>query len=94
MTASRSDPNFKIPTGWERIKEWFEGISYVHVVAQNDGTIDAISPMTRFLIFNIKQTISIGGVEQTIWFPPDYGEQTLAMRARDWNPATCLSQRR
>jgi signal peptidase I len=75
------DPHFKIPTGWERIREWFEGISYVHVVAQNDGTIDAIGPMTHFLIFNIKQTISIGGVEQTIWFPPDFGEQSLATRA-------------
>jgi signal peptidase I len=77
----RSETDFKIPAGWERVKEWFEGISYVHVVAQNDGTIDAISPMTRFLIFNIKQTISIGGVEQTIWFPPDFGEQSLAARA-------------
>jgi signal peptidase I len=75
------DPHFKIPTGWERIKEWFEGISYVHVVAQNDGTIDAISPMRHFLIFNIKQSLSIGGVEQTIWFPPDFGEQSLAARA-------------
>ena len=62
-------------------KEWFEGISYVHVVAQNDGTIDAISPMRHFLIFNIKQSLSIGGVEQTIWFPPDFGEQSLAARA-------------
>ncbi len=33
------DPNFKIPTGWERIKEWFEGISYIHVVAERDGRI-------------------------------------------------------
>ena len=63
-----------IPTGWERIKEWFEGISYVHVVAPADGTIDSVSPMRKFLIFNIKQTISIGGVPQTIWFPPDFGE--------------------
>ena len=73
------DPNFKIPTGWERVKEWFEGISYVHVVAQNDGTIDGISSMTHFLIFNIKQTIWIGGQPQTIWFPPDYGEAPTGM---------------
>jgi signal peptidase I len=79
------DPNFKIPTGWERIREWFEGISYIHVVAQSDGAIDAISPMTHFLIFNIKQTLSIGGQPQTIWFPPDFGEQSLAARA-GWEP--------
>jgi signal peptidase I len=71
----------QIPTGWERVKEWFEGISYIHVIAPADGVIDSISPMRRFLIFNIKQTISIGGVEQTMWFPPDYGEQPLQKRA-------------
>jgi signal peptidase I len=74
--------NFQIPTGLKRIKEWFEGISYVHVVAQNDGTVDGVSPMRKFLIFNIKQTISIGGVEQTMWFPPDYGEAPLEYRAQ------------
>jgi signal peptidase I len=68
------DPNFNVLTGWERIKEWFAGISYVHVVAQADGTIDSISPMTHFLIFNIRQTLTIGGVEHVMWFPPDYGE--------------------
>jgi signal peptidase I len=79
------DPNFKFPTGWERIKEWFEGISYIHVVAQSDGAIDYISPMTHFLIFNIKQTLWIGGQSQTIWFPPDFGEQSLPARA-GWAP--------
>jgi len=70
-----------LPTGWERVREWFEGISYVHVVAQNDGELQAIDPPVRFLIFNIKQTLWIGGQPQTIWFPPDYGEQSLQMRA-------------
>ena len=42
--------------------------------------------MRRFLIFNIKQTIWIGGVPHTIWFPPDFGEappgwDPLAFRA-------------
>jgi len=69
-----------IPHGWERIKEWFHGISYVHLVAQNDGPITGISPMRRFLIFNIKQTIWIGGVAHTLWFPPDFGEEPLEYR--------------
>ena len=73
------DPKFEIPTGWERVKEWFEGISYVHVVAQADGTIDSISPMTHFLIFNIRQSFTIGGVEHVMWFPPDYGEAPPGM---------------
>ncbi|HEX7617286.1 MAG TPA: S26 family signal peptidase, partial [Verrucomicrobiae bacterium] len=33
------DNNFKMPAGWERVKEWFAGVSYVHVVAQNDGEL-------------------------------------------------------
>ena len=75
------DPNFTIPAGWERIKEWFEGISYIHVVANTDGELQAVEPPVRFLIFNIKQTLWIGGQSQTVWFPPDYGDQNLQMRA-------------
>jgi signal peptidase I len=71
----------QIPSGWQRVKEWFAGNSFVHVVAQADGTIDQISPVATFLIFNLKQTLWIGGVPHTIWFPPDFGEQTLANRA-------------
>ena len=71
----------KIPGGWQRVKDWIHGISYVHVVAQNDGELQAVNPPVRFLIFNIKQTIVIGGVVHVIWFPPDYGEQTLVARA-------------
>jgi signal peptidase I len=71
----------KITTGWERFKEWFAGVSYVHVIAPADGVIDSISPMSRFLIFNIKQTVVIGGVTHTIWFPPDYGESDFLHRA-------------
>jgi len=74
-------PKFQAPTGWERVKEWFQGTSYVHVVAQADGPIEAISPMMHFLIFNIRQSMTIGGVEHVTWFPPDYGEQTLEQRA-------------
>ena len=89
------DRNFKMPAGWERVKEWFEGVSYVHVVAQNDGELQAVEPQaqlsngqlqvvespTRILIFNIKQTLSIGGVQHTMWFPPDLGEAPLEYRA-------------
>jgi signal peptidase I len=71
----------KIPAGWQRVKDWFHGTSYVHLVAQNDGELQAVNPPVHFLIFNLKQTIVIGGVEQTIWFPPDYGEQSLVSRA-------------
>ena len=66
--------HYKIPTGWERVKEWFEGTSYVHVVAKTDGAIERVEPMVHFFIFNIKQTFWIHNVPHTIWFPPDLGE--------------------
>src|ERR1051325_10582994 len=71
----------KIPTGWQRIREWFEGISYLHEVAESDGELTAVDPPIKFLIFNIKQTFYLGGKAYTIWFPPDYGESSLEARA-------------
>jgi len=68
------DKDFKLPTGWDHFMSWVQGTNYVQVVAPADGPVDAITPMRRFLIFNIKQTISVGGVSHTIWFPPDMGE--------------------
>ena len=75
------EKNLDIPTGIERIKQWLEGYSYIHVVANADGAITSVSQPKKILIFNIKQTIVIGGQDQTIWFPPDLGEQTLITRA-------------
>ena len=71
--------DLQIPGRWERFKQWFEGISYLHIVAQHGGTVE-VGPLHKFLIFNICQTISIGGVRQTIWFPPYLGESDLQQR--------------
>ncbi len=85
------DTSFKIPTGLDRIKEWFAGVSYIHVVAETDGQLTPTTPLTyfrngqvqlieppvKFLIFNICQSFTLGGVRQTIWFPPDLGEAPL-----------------
>ena len=83
----QAQKSMAIPTGWERVKQWFEGASYVHVVAQNDGVIKKVSPVTKLLIFNIKQSFWIGstnddslGVEHTMWFPPDFGESDIVHR--------------
>ncbi len=75
------EPGFKPPAGLERVREWFAGVSYIKVVAGNDGALDAVQPPIRFLIFNIKQTLYIGGRPYTIWFPPDYGAYSLEQRA-------------
>jgi signal peptidase I len=74
-------PEIKPTTGWERVKEWFGGISYVHLTAQANGPIQRVDNPLRLMIFNIKQTIWIGGVPHTLWFPPDSGQVDIATRA-------------
>src|SRR6185369_2942705 len=73
-------PDFKVPTGWARFREWTEGASYVHVVAKNDGQLEISRPV-KLLIFNLYQSIKIGGKSHGIWFPPDYGQSDLETRA-------------
>lgn len=73
--------NLVIPTGLQRIKEWFQGVSYLHVVADEDGTFERADPPVRILIFNILQRIHFGGKTRILWFPPDYGSPSLEQRA-------------
>lgn len=77
----QSRDSLEIPTGLKRVKEWFEGISYLDVKAKTDGMYEGSGIPQRILIFNIKQTFWISGVPHTIWFPPDYGSATLDQRA-------------
>ena len=65
--------NLVIPTGWQRVREWFEGASYIHLVAENDGPLQSVEPPFRILIFNIWQKVVVAGKTFVIWFPPDYG---------------------
>ncbi len=69
-----NEPNFTIPTGWTRVREWFAGVSYLHLVAESDGPVEQIDRPVRFLIFNIFQKLVVGGKTFIIWFPPDYGD--------------------
>ncbi len=70
-----------IPTGWERFKEWVHGISYVHFVAPEDGSVQTVSPPWPGTLFNVFQRIEFNGQWYTILFPPDYGEESLDKRA-------------
>jgi signal peptidase I len=71
----------EIPTGWQRVREWFEGVSYLHLVADQDGTLDQVNPPVRLAIFNLWQTVVFAGKTHIFWFPPDYGQPTLQHRA-------------
>ena len=70
-----------VPTGLERVKEWIHGISYIHFVAPEDGTCDAVSKPWPGTVFNLYQRIEFAGKWYTIMFPPDCGEEPLEYRA-------------
>ena len=80
----KSQQALVIPGGWQRVKEWFRGNSYLHFVAPSDGQIE-LFPMQKFLIFNLWQTFTFDGVKHTVWFPPDFGESDLRHRAGLFN---------
>jgi len=68
----KNRPDITVPTGVEAfIKSWVYGISYYHIVAENDGVLNSVSPVRKFLFFNILQTFKIGDKTYRIWFPPD-----------------------
>jgi len=75
------EPDFQIPTGWARVRDWFAGVSYLDIKAKVDGELAPVKPPIKLLIFNIYQELNIGGKSHSIWFPPDYGSETLQMRA-------------
>jgi len=72
-----TNTDFVIPAGLDRAREWFAGVSYVEVRAKVDGELERINPPVKILIFNIYQTLVIGGKTHWIWFPPDYGDPRL-----------------
>jgi signal peptidase I len=79
--------DFKVPTGLERIRQWFAGYSYIHLVAEREGQIEEIEPPRRLLIFNLWQRIKVAGKWEWLIFPPDFGGETLNQRA-DLRPGT------
>lgn len=82
VTSHNLTPDFHIPTGLERIKQWFQGTSYLHIVAPEDGVFEGAEEPVRLAIFNIYQRLHFAGKTQTIWFPPDYGSASLYSSTR------------
>lgn len=77
VTSQNLTPDFKIPTGLQRIKEWFQGASYIHIVAPEDGEFEGAEEPIRLAIFSIYQRVHFAGKAISIWFPPDYGSEGL-----------------
>jgi signal peptidase I len=77
----KAQESIEIPGGLERFKEWFHGVSYIHFVAPEDGSVQAISDPWPGAIFSLFQRIEFAGKWHTILFPPDCGEESLGNRA-------------
>ncbi len=69
------------PTGLTRLKEWFQGVSYIDLKAKVNGTLERVSPPFGIRVINFWQTLYIGGVAHTIYLPPDGGQEDLASRS-------------
>jgi signal peptidase I len=81
VTSKVLGPDTPVPTGLDRVQRWFGGSSFLHIVAEEDGEFLGADEPVRFLIFSLKQNLNFAGKTKTIWFPPDYGSQTLEQRA-------------
>jgi signal peptidase I len=67
----RGRTDVKIPNGFARFVDyWFNGVSYIHIVAKSSGTL-TWDPPSKFVLFNRSQTYRINGVANSILFPPD-----------------------
>ncbi|MEI9864458.1 MAG: S26 family signal peptidase [Limisphaerales bacterium] len=53
----------------------------IFTLSRHRRKIEAVSPVKKFLIFNLSQSFTFAGVNHTLWFPPDFGESDLSHRA-------------
>jgi signal peptidase I len=67
----RWDPKARIPNALERFVDyWLYGVSYIHVVAKNDGVL-TVGQLKTLLPFVKRQVLYVGGEPHPVWFPPD-----------------------
>jgi signal peptidase I len=74
-------PDFKIPSGLSRLRDWALGTNYVRLVAKAEGELEDVGRPWPPAVFSIFQGVKIGGKWRVIWFPPDYGNVPLEKRA-------------
>ncbi len=77
----KAQESIVIPEGMARFKEWLHGISYIHFVAPEDGSVQAVGNPWPGTIFSLFQRIEFNGKWHTLMFPADCGEEPLANRA-------------
>lgn len=69
----RGRDDVKFPSGVAAfVDSWFRGVSYFHVVCEEDGELrDVEAPKTVVPLLVKKQRFQVGNRVYTVWFPPD-----------------------
>lgn len=69
----RGRDDVKFPSGLTAfVDSWFRGVSYFHVVCEEDGELREVeSPKTVIPLLLKKQRFQVGERTYTVWFPPD-----------------------
>lgn len=68
----RDRPDVKFPGGLdELVDSWFRGITYYHVVCEEDGELRPVDPPKTLFPLVKKQSFQVGSRTYTVWFPPD-----------------------
>ncbi len=68
----RGQSDVKFPGGVDEfIDSWFRGVTYYHVVCEEDGELVKPEPPVTVLPFVKKQSFQVGSRSYTVWFPPD-----------------------
>jgi signal peptidase I len=69
----RGREDVKFPSGLGAfVDSWFRGVSYFHVVCEEDGELREVeSPKTVIPLIVKKQRFQVGERTYTLWFPPD-----------------------
>ena len=68
----RDKADVKFPTGIAAfVDSWFRGVTYYHVVCEEDGELRNVDPPKSVFPLVKKQTFQVGERSYSVWFPPD-----------------------
>ncbi|NBV23799.1 MAG: signal peptidase I [Proteobacteria bacterium] len=68
----RNQPEVKFPGALDEfVDSWFRGVTYYHVVCEEDGELRQVDPPKTLLPLVKKQSFQVGERMYTLWFPPD-----------------------
>lgn len=85
QTSLRNDPEAHVPSGLTRfVEKWWSGVSYIRIVAKEDGTLRMASKPRLVFPFVKMQTLTVGNRTYRTFFPSSFDRlESLCAGARD-----------